>query len=92
MSSPRSLSDTRVAGPLVPVGDRSTAATWFVHSLGARLVHKTEIGAVDLSTRVLGIEGHDCCDPSPLLYEPRICAGGNGTGWWSATRPPHWPV
>jgi len=75
MRSPRSLSDTRVAGPRVPVGARSTAAPWFVHALGPRLVHKTAIGAVDLSTRVLGIEVQDCGDSSPLLYETRICAG-----------------
>src|SRR2546429_7397052 len=80
MSSPRLLSDTLVAGLLVPVGARSESALLFVPSLDERLVHKTEIGAVDLSTRVLGIEVNSCCDTPLLLYETVICAREhNGT-------------
>src|SRR5262249_45427655 len=75
MSSPRSLSDTLVEGLLVPVGARRESATWFVHPLDERIVKKTEIGAVDISTIVLGIYVNDCCDLSPLLYETRIFAG-----------------
>lgn len=69
-------------GHEVRVVDLLTWAEWLEHAGDKRIVEKTMIGPVCVSTVFLGLDHRFCGDGPPILFETMIFGGPNDQAQW----------